>query len=678
MENSVDASQTDDGKLDVSSLVSMFEASEEASYSTRKEAERDRDYHDGKQLSDEEIKALAKRGQPPYIDNRIKTKVDYLVGLEKQQRINPKALPRTPVHENDADAASQALIYVADKENFDYKRSAVWRNLLIEGAGGFSVSVVPSKKYEGEHDIKLTRVPWDRMFVDPHSAELDFSDAGYLGTITWMEYDDALKMYPDGGDALDTTMASVTASDTYDDKPKYNLWADKKRRRVRIVEIWVRRGEDWYFAEFTKGGILKAGPSPYKTDSGESDCGLFFQSAYTDRDNNRYGLVREFIYLQDAINKRGSKATHLLNTSQIVMKKGAVDDVEKARREAARPDGVLVLNDVSNGPLGDSFQFNTRSDLAMAHVQMVQDAKNAIDLKGPNATAMGDKAQGSSAASGKAIIASQQGGMISLGDLLDNLRHLDLRVFRAMWNRVRQYWTAEKWIRVTDDERNVKWVGLNVDPSRVQMASPEQQQMIAGVVGNVAELDCDIEIDEAPDSVVPALEQFEALVQLKQFDAEGEIPLMEMVKAVPNLKNRDSFIKGMEERAKQKQNPQEQQIQQQAIALEFQGAQADLQETQASAKLKEAQAIKAMREAQMPAEGGQPQQQEVPIELQSIKTMAEVGKIQADTDKSRADAFRIEQEARLAPRQMALDAHNKAQDRQSRENQFKSKATQAA
>ena len=304
MEDSLKPQQTDDGKLAVEDLVSMFEAAEESSYESRKLAERDRDYENGKQLTDQEITALAKRGQPPYIDNRIKTKVDYLVGLEKQQRINPKASPRTPLHEEDAEAVTQSLIFVADKQNFDYKRSAVWRNLLIEGAGGFSVSAVPSKQYQGEHDIKITRVAWDRMFWDPHSAEADFDDAGYLGTVTWMEYDDALAMYPDGGDALETTMASVTASDTYDDKPKYNLWADKKRRRVRIVEIWVKRGDDWFFAEFTKGGILKAGPSPYRTDTGESDCGLFFQSSYVDRDNNRFGLVREFIYLQDAINKR--------------------------------------------------------------------------------------------------------------------------------------------------------------------------------------------------------------------------------------------------------------------------------------------------------------------------------------------------------------------------------------
>lgn len=672
MEDSVaSADQSEAGKLSVVELVSMFEASEESSYEARKLSERDRDYHDGKQLSDEEVKALKKRGQPPYIDNRIKTKIDYLVGLEKQQRINPKASPRTPVHEQDADAASQALNYVADKQNFDYKRSAVWRNLVIEGAAGFSVTVTPSKKYPGDYDVKLSRVSWDRMFADPHSAEPDYSDAGYLGTVTWMEYDDALRLYPDGEEALSETMASVTASDTYDDKPKYNLWADKKRRRVRIVEIWLKRGDDWFFAEFTKGGILKAGPSPYVTDAGESDCGLFFQSAYVDRDNNRFGLVREFISPQDAINKRGSKATHLLNTAQVVVREGLFPDVEKLRREAARPDGVIVVPG-NGGALTDDFQFNTRADLAMSHVQMMQDAKNSIDLKGPNATAMGDKAQGSAAASGKAIIASQQGGMVSLGDLLDNLRHLDVRVFRAFWNRIRQYWKAERWVKVTDDERNIKWVGVNVDPMRAQMlgADPDNAKRIAGMVGPVAELDCDIEIEDAPDSVVPALEQFEALVNLKQFDVNNELPFRALVQAAPNLKNRDKVLKEMDERAEQAQQSPEAQI---GKRLQIEGAVAQVEETKSKTALNIAKA----REASTP-DIQTPQAAEVPVQLQSMKTMAEVGKIKADTEKSRADAFKTVQEARLAPQKIAMEARDRAADRQSRENQFRQKASQAA
>jgi hypothetical protein len=459
--------------LDVGDLCRMFEESEDASLKARKDAERDRDYVDGRQLTSSELAELAKRGQPPVIDNRIKTKIDYLVGLEKQQRVKPKAFPRTPRHEADADAATESLRYVAESEDYEAKRSAVWRNMLVEGVGGIRVYAEPgryarpvdlmgSSALTGqEYDIRLQRIAWDRLFFDPHSAEADFSDAGYLGIVTWMDFDDALSLYPDARDILEATLASAP-SDTYDDKPKFSHWADGKRRRVRICQIWIRRAGEWFFAEYTRGGILKGGRSLYRTDKDESDCELVLQSAYVDRDNNRYGLVREMVTLQDEVNKRRSKSLHLLNTSQVIYETGAVADIEQFRKEAVRPDGTM---EVVPGALANrQIEFRTRDDLATAHFQLLQEAKNAIDLKGPNATEMGDKTGGSHSASGRAILASQQGGMIQIGDLLDNLRHLDKRVFRAVWARVRQYWTAEKWLRVTDDERNVKWLGLNLDP----------------------------------------------------------------------------------------------------------------------------------------------------------------------------------------------------------------------
>jgi hypothetical protein len=174
--------------------------------------------------------------------------------------------------------------------------------------------------------------------------------------------------------------------------------------------------------------------------------------------------------------------------------------------------------------------------------------------------------------------------------LVDALTHLDKRVFRAVWARVRQYWTAEKWVRVTDDERNVKWLGLNLDPyamAQFQMraqANPEEAQAaIAGVVGSLAELDCDIIIDEAPDSLTPQIEQFQSLVELKKYDAAGEIPFRAIVRAMPNLKDKQAFLKDMEEQAAQKAQGGMQ-------ALQLRGAQAEVAETESKAALNVAKA----------------------------------------------------------------------------------------
>jgi hypothetical protein len=644
--------------LDVGDLCRMFEESEDSSYESRKLSERDRDYVDNKQLTAKELSTLKKRGQPPVIDNRIKTKIDYLVGLEKQQRIDPKALPRTPKHESDADGATEALRYVAEEQDYDSKRSGVWRNILVEGYGGIGVSVAEAMDYNGQPgiEVRIRRYSWDRLFFDPHSSETDFSDAGYLGAVLWMDYDDALAMYKDNPDAaniLDVTLTTAP-SDTYDDKPKHSLWADKKRKRVRICQIWVKRDEQWHFAEYTKGGILKAGPSPYKTDKGESDCELVLQSAYCDRDNNRYGLVREMISLQDEINKRRSKSLHLLSANQTLYEEGAIDNIELFRREKAKADGTMK---VAPGALANQrVQTISGVDVATAQFQLLQESKNAIDLKGPNATEMGDKTQGSNAASGRAIVASQQGGMIQIGDLMDNLRHLDRRVFRAMWNRIRQYWTAEKWIRVTDDDQNVKWVGVNVDPQQIQMLAaqdPQAAQKIAGIVGNVAELDCDIIIDEAPDSLSPQLEQFQSLVELKKFDTEGEIPFKSIVRAAPNLKGKQAILNEMEQRAEQKA-----QASKPAQELQMRGAQAEVAETESKAALNIAKA----HEAGMPDQAQQPQQgqYEAPAELQNAKIVAEIEKLLSEARKSDATTAKTEMETSLAPMQAA---HQVSMDR---------------
>lgn len=662
----------DDGLLDVGALCRMFEESEDATYTARALSERDRDYVDNKQLTEEELAALRKRGQPPVIDNRIKTKIDYLVGLEKQQRIKAKALPRTPKHEADADGATEGLQYVAEEQDYDSKRSGVWRNMLVEGSGGISVSVVPgsySKQQlmastsmsQPDVEIQLRKVAWDRMFADPHSAEADFSDAGYLGEVIWRDYDDALALYkdnPEAKDILDTTLSNAP-SQTYDDKPKFSLWADKARKRVRICHIWIKRDDQWYFAEYTKGGILKAGRSPYLTDRGESDCELIFQSAYVDRDNNRYGLVREMISLQDEVNKRRSKSLHLLNSNQTMYEDGAIDDIELFRREKAKPDGTMKV--APGGLSQQRVQTISGAELAQSHFALLQEAKNSIDLKGPNATEMGDKTSGSNAASGRAIVASQQGGMIQIGDLMDHLRHLDKRVFRAIWSRIRQYWTAEKWIRVTDDEQNVKWVGMNIDPVQAQMLmqnNPQAAQKIAGIVGNVAELDCDIIIDEAPDSLTPQLEQFQSLVELKKFDSEGEIPFKSIVRAAPNLKGKQAILNEMEQRAEQKA-----QAGQPAQQLQMRGAVAEVNKTESETALNLAKA----HQAGQPQ--GAPQQDEsLPPELQHAEVLANIDDKSASAAHKRAQADHLNQETQLAPFRLAHEVSTQREQMKQRQS----------
>ena len=88
-------------------LIQWFQDAEDATVDAREKSERDRDYYDNKQFTAEEFEALRKRGQPAISHNLIRQKIDYLLGLEKQTRSDPKAYPRNPDDEQAADAAAQ-------------------------------------------------------------------------------------------------------------------------------------------------------------------------------------------------------------------------------------------------------------------------------------------------------------------------------------------------------------------------------------------------------------------------------------------------------------------------------------------------------------------------------------------------------------------------------------------
>lgn len=521
-------------------LVAWFEDSEQATQDARDKAERDRDFYDGKQLTQAEITAMEARKQPPLVINRIRRKIDYLQGLEKQSRQDPKAYPREPGDQGAADAATDALRYVVDCERFPQTASKCWENRLIDGACGVDVCV--EEGGPTGYRILIKRIGWDRLFWDPHSREEDFSDAKYVGLVMWMDEDDVLLKWPDAAEAIETSYGAQTYSDTYDDRPKYAVWGDGKRKRVRVAQVYWQDAEGWQYAAFTKGGYLDdVQASPYVDEDDKPTCPLILGSAYVDRDNARYGVVRDMIDPQSEINKRRSKALHLLSVRQVIAEQGAVQDVDAARKELAKPDGYLEVAPQMR------FDIQQTADLAAGQAQLLAEAKLELDGMGPNSSMQGK--QGAEA-SGRAIALSQQGGLIEVGMLLDAHRDWKRRVYIAVWQRIRQFWTAETWVRVTDDEEAPRFVGLNVpmtlekklgemDPAEAQQivnqmglqpGDPRLQQVVE-VQNEAAKTTIDIVVDEAPDVVTLQQETFATLVEIAK--GRPDVPFDMVIEAAP-------------------------------------------------------------------------------------------------------------------------------------------------
>ena len=555
----------------------QFEEAEQQTQPAREKAERDRDYYDEKQWTAEEETALKNRKQPVITYNRIKRKVNAMMGLEKQTRKDPKAFPRNPADEQAAQAATDVIRYACEDNRWDDKRSECAKELAIEGTCAIMVGV---KQAKDGIDPDIRRIAWDRHYYDPHSSEFDFADAEYQGVVIWMDLDKAKAKWPQFEDILVETWTQSQSSETYDDKPKHMLWADYKRRRVRICEHYYKDAEGWKFCLFTKGGfIVEPQPSPYMGDDDQPECPIKAVSLYIDRDNNRYGEVRTMIGAQDEVNKRRSKALHLINSRQVRVSRSTGMDAQAARKELSLPDGVFV------GEQGEVEIFPT-NDMAAANLQMLQEAKAEIDLQGPNA-ALGGKNERDM--SGRAILAQQQGGMTELATYLDRIRCLSLAVYRSTWARIRQHWTGQRWVRVTDNEQNLRFVGVNKPITALQAAAeqmgvtkenlPQMQQenpeailqlqamaqspmaaQVVGVENAVAELDVDILVDEGIDTPTIAAEEFESLLKLVG-TGMVQIPPDVLIEA-SSIRNKDKLLEMM----KQGPSPEQQQGQQVQMA----------------------------------------------------------------------------------------------------------------
>jgi len=396
------------------------------------------------------------------------------------------------------------------------------QDFLVPGSTAVLVGI------DAKLNVTYERIRWEEFFWDYRSREDDFSDASYMGLAKWMYYDDVDQAYPgklgngtesDGGAGVLGLVGAADISESMSDRPTNTVtlpWVDKKNARVMVVELYHRMRGQWFMCKYWYGGILESGPSPYLDEDKNPANPIIAESAYVNRDNERYGVVRDMRPLQDEINKRRSKLLHLINSAQIQAKDpSAIEiDADLARAEAARPDGVI--------PYG--WEKVPTSDMAQGQMLLLTEAKNEMERFGPNPAVLGRQGADTS---GRALLTRQQAGLVELATLLDQMEDFEIRLFKATWERVKQFWTVPKTIRITDDPEAPKFIGINAPkmgpvPMMDHNGGPALDDMGAmmtgmgqiGIDNNVSEMNVDIDIDTAPATATIMQEQLADLMKL--------------------------------------------------------------------------------------------------------------------------------------------------------------------
>ncbi len=492
-------------RLPAETLHKMFMAWEQAKdFEIHEQYKASRYYH-AKQWTDAEIKALKRRKQPVTTKNRIKRKVDFLVGTEQRLRRDPKCYPRNPSAESAAHVATAGLRFVEDINKWQAIASECCSDALIRGIGCQWGGV---KIVKGVPEISKHSVPADRFFYDPRSERWDFSDARYLGEWQWLDIEEAKELLPYAAEMIEALAEASAGSlgstpQEFDKEKNWHPWVDHRQRRIKLISIWYKHQGNWMF-DYLVGPISLCPDgqhdcqSPYVNEDEETVHPYEPWSPYVDERGDRYGVVRDMIPIQDEINKRSSKILHLLTVRQTRGETGAVDDVDEMKAEMAKPDGHIEYNK------GFEFDVIDQGSQIQGQLELLQEDKAEIENLGPNPGLIG---RGVEQQSGRAILAQQNSGMTELSPVFERMREWKLKCYRRDWNLMKQYWTGERWVRITGDPKAVEFLSVNKI-----IEDPETGQVY--VQNSIADMDVDVVLDEGPDTITMREELLEQLSQL--------------------------------------------------------------------------------------------------------------------------------------------------------------------
>lgn len=597
----------------------------------------DEDFYDNIQWSEEDARTLRERGQVPLVYNVISTSVNWLLGSEKRGRTDFKVLPRRKEDGKPAERKTALMKYLSDVNRTPFHRSRAFEDAVKVGIGWLEDGV--QDDVEGE-PVYSRYESWRNMLWDSAATELDLSDARYVFRSKWVDLDIAAAMFPERKGLLEEAAVeydqNIINDDDYGDDAMDSHELEREnagaaivtanayhRSRVRLIEGWIRRpvmvkrlrGGDFtgdifdskdpthieqleqgranvvervmmrvHVAVMCSRGLLWFSPSPYRHNRFPFTPIWGYRRG---RDGMPYGMIRGLKDIQQDINKRASKALHILSTNKVIAEKGAVDNIDEALEEISRPDAWIEVNP------NKRFEINAERDLAAPHLELMSRSISMIQQQsGVTDENLGRR---TNASSGVAIARRQEQGSLATAKFFDNLRYSAQLQGELQLSLIEQYFSDQKSFRITNMRGTPEYIVIND-------GLPENDIVRTKADFIISEADWRASVRQAQ-----VEELIELIAKLAPVAPQAVLVTLDLLVESMDLPMRDELVRrirqitGQRDPDAEEPTPEEiQQAQAQAEAQAMQKAmmQAEIANKQADAMKKQADAQRAGVQAQ--------------------------------------------------------------------------------
>jgi len=464
-------------------------------------------YEEGDQLDGAMLAALAERGQPPVIENMIRPQRKVFISRYMKMRLKAAFMGRNQGMDEAHAFMLNDLNRAVDQENaFPREESMAAKDAFIGGIGWI-------ERYQ-----EIGRDGWPRivarrenpfvMWRDPFGRRLDLADYRYVIRSKWVDIDEAVAAMPDKRMELLNCVSSGGGSvhrqglldPSWEQQNEFGF-VDAQRKRIRLFEVWYRRREQ-RMATITPDGvrvtldflgereaakvIRQSGFVPESVIVDQMWLGIYCGMSLLHHDRSPYihngfpftqylwdlkndgsavGWISEdMMSLQDALNKRQSKALHLLNNKQLIIADNATEmNDEELATAVASPDGIIRLTSGRN--VGDVLQILGNTEMGQSQMAMYGHNKQAFGETGGRSEVAEGIAPGDVRSDrGLARLEANASGMDS--EVFENVklsRKSGLLVQTAM---IQQFYYEEMVFQITEDEESVKVFQLTKDDFR--------------------------------------------------------------------------------------------------------------------------------------------------------------------------------------------------------------------
>ena len=451
------------------------------------------DYKENRQWTKQELEDLRARGQPATVNNQVKVTIDRIVGQFTQLKTRTVFKPRngdidTPV----AQAMTDIYSYIRQSSGLDFEERDVVEDGATGGFGVFETCIEGSDDDPLGQEVIVRAEDCFNIFPDPRSRRYDWNiDARYICRAKWVDQDYAKEMYPKKKGQIGSLFTDSGTSQLADiDALRGEAYVDYKRDRVRLIEVQYKESEQVKKYVFSDGKIMEdddvdakllamadqAGIT-YETKEDREDyicigvfcSGILFEHGRSKRKRysfdpyfvNRkksgapYSMITTAIPIQDAINKRESKALALLTLNQTKAEKGAVADIPEWQSQNAKPDGFLEIEE----GFFDKVQIDKNLELAQSQNQMHQQSKQDFRLvTGVNPDALGEKSEVRSGVGIQRKVAMT--GLV-IAPIFDNFRRTRECLAKTIHDAVCIAYTAQKILTITDNPKESRAITLS-------------------------------------------------------------------------------------------------------------------------------------------------------------------------------------------------------------------------